>query len=98
MTSGRPMPRVFNRLSMRDMSCLLLGLFPDEEESIDIFGRIQQMWCDSDFTLTQGNHEPLVSQRLIQKLRIAAAADFNATKNTALSGLPPTCEPLALRE
>src|SRR5437588_4768915 len=98
MTSGRTMPRVFNRSSTKDMSCLLLGLFHDEEESIDIFGRIEQMWCDSDFTLTQGNHEPLVSQRLVQKLRIVAAADFNATKNTALRSLPRTCQPVALRE
>src|SRR5207248_2003062 len=98
MTSGRTMPRIFNRSSMEDMSCLLLGLFHDEEESIDIFGPIEQMWCDADFTLTQGNHEPLVSQRLIQKLRIAAAAGFNATKNTALRGLPRTCQPIALRD
>src|ERR1700730_13206198 len=40
MTSGRTMPRVFNRSSMADMSCLLLGLLHDEKESIDIFG----MW------------------------------------------------------
>src|SRR5882762_6782485 len=56
------------------------------------------MWSDSNFAFTQGNHEPLVSQRLIQKLRIAAAADFNATKNTALRGLPRTCQPIAFRE
>src|SRR3984893_12935371 len=98
MTSGRTMPRVFNRSSMGDMSCLLLGLSHDKEEAIDIFGRIEQMWSDSNFAFTQGNHEPLVSQRLIQKLRIAAAADFNATKNTALRGLPWTCQPVAFRE
>src|SRR6476646_12160926 len=83
---------------MGDLSCLLLRLFHDEEESIDIFDGIEQMWCDSDFTLAQGNHEPLVSQCLIQKLRIAAAADFNATKNTALRGLARTCQPIALWE
>src|SRR5437762_10076431 len=98
MTSGRTMPRVFNRSSMGDISCLLLGLFHDDKESIDILGRIEQMGCDSNFAFTQGNYEPLVSQRLIQKLRIAAAADFNATKNTALRGLPRTCQPIALRE
>ena len=80
------------------MSCLLLGLFHDEEESIDIFGRVEQMWCDSDFALAQGNHEPLASQRLIQELRIAAAAQFDATKNTALRGVARTCQPIALRE
>ena len=35
------------------------------KKSIHILGRIKQMWCDSDFTLTQRDHELLVPQRLI---------------------------------
>src|SRR5205809_113158 len=98
MTSGRTMLRDFKRSSMDDMSCFLPRLRHDDKESIYVLSRIEQMWSDSNFAFTQGNHEPLVSQRLIQKLRIAAAADFNATKNTALRGLPRTCQPIALRE
>jgi len=51
---------------MADMSCLLLGLLHDDKKSIDILGRIEQMWCDSDFPLTQRDHELLVSQRFIE--------------------------------
>src|SRR5437879_12046599 len=91
MTSGRPMPRVFNRSSMGDMSCLLLGLFHDEEESIDIFGRIEQMWCDSDFTLAQGNNEPLVSKCLVQKLSLAEVSGFDLSKTTLYSSLSLSC-------
>src|SRR5437899_5135626 len=98
MTSGRTMLRDFKRSSMGDMSCFLPRLRHDDKESIYVLRRIEEMWSDSNFAFTQGNHEPLVSQRLIQKLRIAAAADFNATKNTALRGLPRTCQPTALRE
>src|SRR5258706_3089579 len=60
--------------------------------------RIKEMWSSSNFAFTQGNNEPLVSQRLIQTLRVAGAADFNATKYTALRGLRRTCQPIALRE
>jgi len=80
------------------MSCFLPRLRHDDKESIYVLRRIEEMWSDSNFAFTQGNHEPLVSQRLIQKLRIAAAADFNATKDTTLRGLPRTCQPIALRE
>src|SRR5580765_2067425 len=98
MTSGRTMLRDFKRSSMGDMSCFLPRLRHDDKESIDVLRRIDEMWSDTNLAFTQGNHEPLVSQRLIQKLRIAAAARFNATKNTALRGLPRTCQPIALRE
>ena len=98
MTSGRTMLRDFKRSSMGDMPCFLPRLRHDDEESIYVLHRIEEMWGDSNFSFTQGNHEPLVSQRLIQGLRIAAAADFNATENTALRGLPRTCQPTALRE
>src|SRR5438067_9434771 len=98
MTSGRTMLRDLKRSSMADISCLLPRSFHDNKKSIYILGRIEQMRSDANSTLTKGNHEPLVSQRLIQKLRIAAAADLNATKNTALRGLPRTCQPIALRE
>src|SRR5204863_7949125 len=98
MTSGRTMLRDFKRSSMGDMSCFLPRLRHDDKESIYVLRRIEEMWSDSNFAFTQGNHEPLVSQRLIQKLRIAATADFNATKNTALRGLPRPCQPIALRE
>src|SRR5438552_1593075 len=98
MTSGRTRLRDLKRSSMGDMSCFLPRLQHDDKESIYLLRRIEEMWSDSNFAFTQGNHEPLVSQRLIQKLRIAAAADFNATKNTALRGLPRTCQPIALRQ
>src|SRR5271168_2856679 len=80
MTSGKTMPRVFNRSSMADTSCLLLGVLHDDKEAIDILGRIEQMRSDANSTLTQRDHEPLVSQRLIQRFCITAAADFDATK------------------
>jgi hypothetical protein len=64
--SATTMPRVFDHTSVDDMSCLLLGLLHDDQESIDILGRIEQMWCDSDFTVTQRDHEPLVLQRSIE--------------------------------
>src|SRR5881227_980341 len=98
MTSGRAMLRDFKRSSMGDMPCFLPRLRHDDKESIYVLRRIEEMWSDSNFAFTQGNHEPLVSQRLIQKLRIAATADFNATKNTAARGLPRTCQPIALRQ
>src|SRR5437868_4997050 len=98
MTSGRTMLRDFKRSSIRDMSYFLRSLLHDDKESIHVLRRIEEMWSDSNFAFPQSNHEPLVSQRLIQKLRIAATADFNATKNTALRGLPRTCQPIALRE
>src|SRR6266705_6399483 len=98
MTSGRAMLRDFKRSSMGDMSCFLPRLRHDDKESIYVLRRIEQMRSDANSTLTQRDHEPLVPQRLIQKLRIAATADFNATKNTALRGLPRTCQPIALRE
>ena len=50
---------------MAAMSCLLLGLLHDDKESIYVLRRIEEMWSDSNFAFTQGNHEPLVSQRLI---------------------------------
>src|ERR1700722_9334258 len=56
------------------------------------------MGCDSDFTLTQRDHEALVSQPLIQRFCIAAAADFDTTKYTALGGLPRTRQPISVRE
>src|SRR6202453_3430013 len=98
MTSGRTMLRDLWRSSMGDMSCFLPGLRHDDKESIYVLRRIEEMWSDSNFAFTQGNQEPLVSQRLIQKLRIAAAADFDATKNTALRGLPRACQPIPLPE
>ena len=98
MTSGRIMLRDFKRSSMGDMSCFLPRLRHDDKESIYVLRRIEEMWSDSNFALTEGNHEPLVSQRLIHRLRIAAAADFNATKNPALRGLLRTRQPIALRE
>ena len=61
-------------------------------------GRIEQMRSDSDSTLTQRDHEPLVSQRLIQRFRITAAADFDATKYTALRSLPRTRHPISVRK
>src|SRR5215467_13919441 len=98
MTSGRTMLRDFKRSSMDDMPCFPPRLRHDDEESFYVLQRIEEMWGDSNPSFTQGNHEPLVSQRLIQGLRIAAAADFNATENTALRGLPRTCQSTALRE
>src|SRR5258707_1334584 len=56
------------------------------------------MWSDSDPTLTQRNHEPRVTQRLIQRFRIATAAGFDATRYASLRGLPRTRQPIALRE
>src|SRR2546430_8593309 len=70
MTSGRTMLRDLKRSSMGDMSCFLPRLRHDDKESIYVLRRIEEMWSDSNFAFTQGNHEPLVSQRLIQKLRI----------------------------
>src|SRR5207302_9804484 len=98
MTSGRTMPRLFNRSSMAAMSCLLLDLLHDDKKSIDILGRIEQMWCDSDFPLTQRDHELLVSQRFIESFCITAAADFDATKYTALRGLSRTRQPISVRK
>jgi hypothetical protein len=83
---------------MDDMSSLLPRLHHDYKESIDFSRRIEEMWSDSNFTLTQGNREPFVSQRLIQRFRIAAAADFDAIKYTASRGLPRTCQPIAIGE
>src|ERR1700692_4342341 len=56
------------------------------------------MGCDSDFALTQRDHEPLLSQRLIQRFCIAAAADFDTTKYTALGSLPRTRQPISVRK
>src|SRR5271154_180704 len=98
MMSGRTILRDFKRSSMGDMSWLLPRLRHDDKESIYILRRIEEMWSDSDFTLAQRNHEPLVSQRLIQRFRIATAADFDATKYTPQRGLPRTRQPIALRE
>src|SRR5258708_18438161 len=96
MTSGRTILRDFKRSSMGDMSCSLPRLRHDDKESIHVLRRIEKMWGDSNFAFTQGNHEPLVSQRLIQGFRVGAAAGFNAAKNTALRGLPRTCQPIAI--
>src|SRR5215813_8338350 len=98
MTSGRTMLRAFRRSSMLDMSCFFRRLRHDDKESIHVLRRIKKMWSDSNPAFTQSNHEPLVSQCLIQQLRVAAATGFDATKNTALRGLPRTCQPIALRE
>jgi hypothetical protein len=65
MTSGGTMLRDFKRASMGDTPCLLPRLRHDDKESVYILRRIEEMWSDANFTLTQGNHEPLVSQRLI---------------------------------
>src|SRR5437763_2816936 len=70
MTSGRTMSRDFKRSSMGDMA----RLRHDDKESIHVFRRIEKMRGDSNFAFTQGNHEPLVSQRLIQGFRVGAAA------------------------
>jgi hypothetical protein len=83
---------------MGGMSCLFPRLCHNDKESIDILHRIEEMWSDANFTFTQRYHEPLVSQRLIQRFRIATAADFDATKYTSLRGLPRTRRPIALRE
>src|SRR5207245_9878111 len=79
MTSGRTMLRDFKRSSMGDMSCFLPRLRHDDKESIYVLRGIEQMRSDANSTLTQRDHEPLVSQRLIQKARIASPADFNST-------------------
>jgi hypothetical protein len=50
---------------MGDMPCFLPRLRHDDKESVYVLRRIEEMWSDANFTLTQGNHEPLVSQRLI---------------------------------
>ena len=60
-----PEGRDFKRSSMGDMSCLLPRFRHDDKESIYVLRRIEEMWSDANFTLTQGNHEPLVSQRLV---------------------------------
>src|SRR5437763_13635443 len=65
MTSGRTMLRDFKRSSMGDMSCFLRRLCHDDKESIYVLRRIEEMRSDADFAFTQGDHEPLVSQRLI---------------------------------
>jgi hypothetical protein len=65
MTSGRTMLRDFKRSSTGAMSCFLPRLRHDDKESVYVLRRIEEMWSDANFTLTQGNHEPLVSQRLI---------------------------------
>ena len=85
------MLRDFKRSSMGVMACFLPRVRHDDKESIHVIRRIEEMWGDSNFAFTQGNHEPLVSQRLIQGFRISAAADLNAAKNTALRGVPRTC-------
>src|SRR5262245_5145479 len=81
---------------MLDTSCCLPRLRHDDKESIDVLRRIQEMWGDSNFAFTQGDHEPLVSQRLIQGFRVGAAAGLNAATNTALRSLPRTCQPIAI--
>src|SRR5215468_6021318 len=91
MTSGRTMLRDFKRSSMGAMACLLPRLGHDDKESIHVIRRIEKMRGDSNLAFTQGNHEPLVSQRLVQGFRISAAAGLDAAKNTALRGLPRTC-------
>jgi hypothetical protein len=83
---------------MLDTSCFFPRFRHDDKESIYVLRRIEEMWGDANFAFAQGNHEPFVSERLIQELRIAAAADFNATKNTALTGAPRTRRPIALRK
>src|ERR1700731_3220847 len=98
MTSGRTMLRDFKRSSMGDMPCFLPRLRHDYKESVYVLRRIEEMWSDANFTLTQGNHEPLVSQRLKKRFRTAAAADFDPTKSPALRALPRPREPIALRE
>src|SRR6185312_1750258 len=98
MTSGRTIFRDFKRSSMGDMACFLPRLLHDDKESIHVLRRIEEMWSDSNSAFTQGNHESLVSQRSIQELRIGAVAAFDATKSAALTGLPRTCQPVALRE
>src|SRR5215472_12753018 len=94
MTSGRTMLRDLKRSSMGDMACFLPRLRHHDEQSIHVLRRIEEMWGDSNLAFTQGNHEPLVSQRLIQGFRIGAAADLDTPKNTALSDLPRTCQPV----
>src|SRR5215467_6832905 len=98
MTSGSTILRDLKRSSMGEMACFLPRLCHDDKESIHVLRRIQEMWGDANSSFTQGNHEPLVSQRSIHELGIGAVADFDATKNTALTGLPRTCQPIALRE
>ena len=59
------MLRDFKRSSIGDMSCFPPRLRHDDKESLYVLRRIEEMWSDANFTLTQGDHEPLVSQRLI---------------------------------
>src|SRR5579872_6338762 len=98
MTSGITILRDFKRWSMLDTSRFFPRLRHGDKESIHVLGRVEEMWGDANLAFAQGNHEPLVSQRLIQELRLAAAADFNATKNTALTGMPRTRRSIALRK
>ena len=60
-----PEGRDFKRSSMGDMSCLLPRFRHDDKESIYVLRRIEEMGSDANFTLTQGYHEPLVSQSLV---------------------------------
>ncbi len=55
----------FKRSSRVAMSCLLPRFRHDDQESIYVLRRIEEMWSDANFALAQGNHEPLVSQRLV---------------------------------
>src|SRR5262249_42730457 len=58
----------FKRSSMGDMACFLPRLRHDDEESIYVLRRIEKMWSDSNLAFTQGDHEPLVSQRLTSSI------------------------------